>query len=348
MSTIKAINIQHPSSANTNIVMDANGNMTVAGTVIGNNATGNRNKIINGAFDIWQRGTSFTGNAVYTADRWWFVNDAVGASSVTQVDISTLGLGATYCLRAERTSGTNRWVVGTQLETTTLNQCRGKKITLSFKMRKGSALSSDVTVTLGSSSTEAKFGSVVDGGNITVTNASLNTSTFTTFSTTITIPAATAALGIKLEFSASQAGATGAYFDIADVQLEEGTVASPFERRPIALETALCEYYYRKIMAFPGGGAGYGAVSYYGGSSCIIYHGHFTMRTSPNTSYLNNAAMQYYSYAGVWTASTASTTINGTNPYQIASWFTADGDGRGKLLRKNDANPLILVLDSEL
>lgn len=38
----------------------------------------NRNFVINGAFDVWQRGTSFTDDRVFTADRW-FVN-AVGTN----------------------------------------------------------------------------------------------------------------------------------------------------------------------------------------------------------------------------------------------------------------------------
>lgn len=38
-----------------------------------------KNRIINGAFDFWQRGASFTTN-VYGADRW--INVAIGGSVV--------------------------------------------------------------------------------------------------------------------------------------------------------------------------------------------------------------------------------------------------------------------------
>lgn len=263
MSTIKVNTIQHSSGANAAITLATNGavtfsnnvtfasnvaftanNVTIGGNAVSTTGGGSKNKIINGDFSIWQRGTSFTSNDIYTADRWWHVNDAVGSCSVTRVDISTLGFGATYCLRAERTAGTNRWVVGTNLETTTLNQFRGKNITLSFKMRKGSALTSDVAVALYTGATEARYGNSIDGATLTVSNSSLNTSTFTTFSQTIAIPAGTAALGIKLEFSANQTGASGAYFDITDVQLEEGSFVTPFERRLYGQELTLCQRYY--------------------------------------------------------------------------------------------------------
>jgi hypothetical protein len=36
-------------------------------------------------------------------------------------------------------------------------------------------------------------------------------------------------------------------FDIAQVQVEAGPVATPFERRPIAVETALCQRYYELV-----------------------------------------------------------------------------------------------------
>jgi hypothetical protein len=173
------------------------------------------------------------------------INDSVGASSVSQVDISSLGIGTQYALRAERTSGTNRWVVGTQLETIAVKRMLGQTVTFSCKLRKGAALTSNINVTVATSSTEARFGSPIDwtGSDLVVTNASLNTSTFTTFTITFSVPSSSAALGFKVEFSATQTGATNAYFDVTDVQLEIGAKATPFERRHYGFELSLCQRY---------------------------------------------------------------------------------------------------------
>ena len=91
MSTIKAINVQHPSSATINIVNDSSGNvtvgnnLTVAGTgsitgtlgVTGTVAMGSsfkRNRIINGNMVIDQRNAGASGTTVnaFTVDRWTY------------------------------------------------------------------------------------------------------------------------------------------------------------------------------------------------------------------------------------------------------------------------------------
>ena len=56
--------------------------------------TGFKNQIINGAFDVWQRGTSFSTNNVYTADRWIAVANS-GSPTVTRGD-NTFPTGSKY------------------------------------------------------------------------------------------------------------------------------------------------------------------------------------------------------------------------------------------------------------
>ena len=46
-------------------------------------------------------------------------------------------------------------------------------------------------------------------------------------------------------------------FDIANVQIEEGSVATPFEQRPLGLELGLCQRYYESSSYLIGFGGGY-------------------------------------------------------------------------------------------
>jgi hypothetical protein len=78
-------------------------------------------------------------------------------------------------------------------------------------------------------------------------------------------------------------GTSGATFYITGVQLEAGSVASPFERRPYGTELALCQRYYAKLTGaqFAGFGSGYyrsGTAAYV----CVRYP--VTMRASPTAS----------------------------------------------------------------
>jgi hypothetical protein len=210
-----------------------------------------KNRIINGGFDVWQRGTSFPSavHTSYTADRWWVVTDGVGTVNVTRNDISALGLNSQYSLRAERTAGTNRWVIGTQLETSVVKALLGETVTFSCKLREGASLTSNIDITVGTSVSETKFTSVVDGGSFTVPNASLNTTSFTQVSFTFTIPAGSAALGLKIELSATQAGASGAFFEVAEAQLEVGSAATNFDYRFYGTELPLCQRYFARVSA---------------------------------------------------------------------------------------------------
>lgn len=54
---------------------------------------------------------------------------------------------------------------------------------------------------------------------------------------------------LRVSGTASVIGTTGATFYITGVQLEAGPTATPFERRPIGTELALCQRYYQRVNA---------------------------------------------------------------------------------------------------
>ena len=89
MSYLKTINIQHLTSGTNNIVLDANGNMTCAGTVSAGSSMGMRNRIINGDMRIDQRnaGASSTVGAIsgtYYLDRWQGYTSQASKLSIQQ------------------------------------------------------------------------------------------------------------------------------------------------------------------------------------------------------------------------------------------------------------------------
>ena len=116
------------------------------------------NVALNGGFDVWQRGTSFTdgnGTTFYGADRWRIYSTTSGRTWSRQtVSDSTNLLNIQYCQRVARNSGnTATNIIYTIQDVETVNSIpyAGKTVTLSFYARAGanfSAASSALAVQL--------------------------------------------------------------------------------------------------------------------------------------------------------------------------------------------------------
>jgi hypothetical protein len=204
--------------------------------------TGGRNVIINGAFDIWQRGTAGTGG--YLADRWTF-NQAGGGvvaqsqQSFTAGTAPVSGYEGTYFLRANITTAYTDSNITQRVED--VRTLAGQTATVSF-FAKGPA-SSSLLVRL-----SQNFGS---GGSASVSTTA-GTANLTTawqrFQFTVAIPSIsgkTLGASSRLETIFGTGSQTGA-FDLWGVQLEAGSVATPFRRHAPSLqgELAACKRYY--------------------------------------------------------------------------------------------------------
>jgi hypothetical protein len=115
MSTLKSINVVHPSGSTTNIVNDSSGNVTVGNdlTVTGAlvpSSSFKRNRIINGNMLIDQRnaGASVTVNATaqfFPVDRWYAAGQPTdGVFTVQQVSDAPSGSGFTKSIKATVTT----------------------------------------------------------------------------------------------------------------------------------------------------------------------------------------------------------------------------------------------------
>jgi hypothetical protein len=202
------------------------------------------NYIINGGFDIWQRGTSHSSNlgfAPYTADRWQFTYASGSTGTISRSTDIPANVGVQYSLSMAMTNSQDPRMIQ-KIESVNAAPLAGKPVTLSFWAK--STVGSFLLGVFG------QIASATDNWS-SVTNAIYQdvslTSSWQRFSITATIPS-TVANGIQIVFlRASTSGAASTTL-IAGVQLEEGSVATPFRRNAnsIAGELAACQrYYYR-------------------------------------------------------------------------------------------------------
>lgn len=231
--------------------------------------SGSKNRIINGDFEIWQRGTSVTflsGGNAYLADRWSGAPE-YQESRHQRVSVTSpiAGMTARYALRAsssttgEAASGT-RIALGQKIENLNCYDLVGKKISLSFYVKFSSASASASSGDYGrwiayiqfdGTTTDASFNTTSPptstSGLVTINNGSLPT-TWTKYTSTTTVPSGTNNISVRFGFETlgNTSSADTLYYDITNIQLEEGPVASVFERRSYGQELLLCYRYYQK------------------------------------------------------------------------------------------------------
>ena len=209
-----------------------------------------KNFIINGAMEIWQRGTSFTPSAVgYCADRWSFNNNSAATLSRQTTSLTNFQ----YALRVQRNSGstsTSQISVYESLETVSIYPLIGQTITMSFWARAGANFSPSSSAmgayVYSGTGTDQNIqngytsAAVVAGGNSTLTT------TWTKYSVTGTVGSSITELA--LGFTHNPIGTAGAndWFEVTGVQLELGSVATPFSRAGGTLsgELTACQRYY--------------------------------------------------------------------------------------------------------
>jgi hypothetical protein len=214
-----------------------------------------KNKIINGDFGIWQRGTSFSNPASgsYTSDRWAVFYDGTGATrtisqqTFTPATAPVAGYEGTFFYRYLLSAvGTSPNYAFTAQRIEDVRTFAGQTVTYSFWAKAASG------VTLPAPSLRQDFGS---GGSTSVTTyASVNppiTTSWARYTFTIAVPSIsgkTIGTSSYLELQLNLP-VTANTIDIWGVQLEAGSVATQFSTAsggsPQA-ELAMCQrYYYR-------------------------------------------------------------------------------------------------------
>jgi len=244
---------------------------------------GRRNLIINGAMQVAQRGTSASGitGGYFTCDRWIV---GVAASSVvysqSREQDAPAGTGLNYSLKTEVTTADtsldadqrtslNYYIEGYDSQQLNWGTSDGRDATLSFWVKSSETGTYGLAVlTQNGTGRSRSFTYTVDAANTwekKTINIPADTATFSDwFQTT--------AIGVQIRWSfgcgsnrteatgswtagGTTFGATGeknlaaisgATFYLTGVQLELGSVATPFEHRSYGEELQLCQRYFQK------------------------------------------------------------------------------------------------------
>jgi len=226
------------------LAIDAKGRITTASTSAITSNTGFRNRIINGDMRIDQRNAgasqTFTAAAAlaYSVDR--FYGYCTGAN-VTGARVAGTAPNE-FVYRYTGAASVTAIGFGTRLEATNTTDLAGSTATLSVQL--ANSLLTSVTWTAYYATTADAFGTLASPTRTQIATGTFTvTSTLTTYSAQISVPSA-ATTGIEIVFTVG--AQTSGTWTIDNVQLEAGSNATEFERRPFGTELELCQRYFSK------------------------------------------------------------------------------------------------------
>ena len=357
-------------------------NLTVNGNAYPNvGPLSNRNLIINGAMQVAQRGTSSTSSGYHTVDRfyWNFGGGLAGTqsqqtlSSGTPYDegfrkfyrfaISTTASAAnTTCQMVQTVEAQNVATSGWQYASA------DNDVTISFWVRSsvaqtfyGALKTEDGTAQnyvfsfATSSNTWTKVTKTIPGNsNITVNNdngAGLKLIVYAFMGTDysdsgVTVDAWQAYSGSTRvpDMTSTWTTTAGATFDITGVQLEVGSVATPFEHRSYGDELARCQRYYWNV--FLGDTETNSTIAqgtnYNGGTGFFNVYPPVAMRAAPSLE-VSNATNQYIAYSANQSYNISTLTFDSATQPNAMEFSASIGGSQGNavILRRQTVNALL-------
>ena len=348
-----AIAVLEGDSLPTDVVSPVSGDSLVYNGTDWVNGPRSGNAIINGDFGVWQRGTSFTGvvgSGIYTSDRWRYAilgggSATIDRQSFTPDDVNAIGYGdAEYYLRWDTTDVTSMTTNFLHNRIEDVRTFAGQTVTVSFWAKASSSYNMVVQLS-------QQFGSGGSSAANVGDTVSLTTS-WTRHSVTLDVASMSgktigASSYVELRFF-GDVTATRTY-DIWGVQLEAGSVATPF--RPAgggskAAELALCQRYFQSyggdaVAQFFGSGL---AVS--GTLAAFSFLTQTALRAAPTITFSN---VTHFSCATPTGGLVACTNLTANNAATSSVGLTATigssllAAGNGSLLRANTTDAKIFA-----
>jgi hypothetical protein len=291
-----------------------------------------KNRVLNGNFNIWQRGTALstiTTTSTYYPDQWRADFDGTGTNlSIERMSFSpgqtSVPDNPLYYLEASVSiAATGQTVLALDQRIESCFTFSGQTATVSFWAKADTSRTLSVRLDRyygsGGSPSSADIG--LAGG---AQSFSLTTS-WQKFTATFSIPSISGKtlgtngddwISVLFLFPIN----SGFTIDIAHVQFEQGSNATQFEYRPYAIELALCQRYFESIVA----GSGYGPLATGGWVSGgapnyvgIAFARFASKRTIPTVTFPDPAGNYYMNVA---TNGQVSTAMSAVGAGTLTSW----------------------------
>jgi len=329
---------------------------------------GRRNILINGNMEVNQR--SFSSNTgrtqfTYAGDRWIFAkNDVVNydssynSFSVGQTDVPGAKAYHEFTLNSAG-SGTDFVRLEQRIEDVTT--AAGEQVTLSFWARSntGSGFTLDADgITAGPVEIMQYFGTGGTPSSVVetdfATSITLNT-TWTKYTYTATLPSVSGkTIGtdgndhLRLIIGTMMDDDAGNGIQIAQVQLERGDTATPFEHRSYAEELSLCQRYFNNIVDYYGTNVTglFMTAAYATDNTYTVYQYPVEMRAPPTFSY-GGAYTDFKSRHGNNVTPSNITTHGYGSKRQIALGFTATATAGSAGWMESVSSDAYMYLDAE-
>lgn len=233
-----------------------------------------RNLLDNGGMQIQQRGTgtvtcaqnSAITSAAFGADRWGCIANVASGAGQAAASVTTPPAGYSGTMKLWRNSGalTQPVCMMQAIPTTRSTSVAGQPVTLSFTAKALAGLAADngsvitANIFTGTGSDEKILATPTASPAITpawtgIATAQAQSQTITTTFTRYTMPTITlastvteVAVAICFTPTATGAGATDG-FEITGIQLEKGTISTPFEFLSFPIEQANAYRYFYKL-----------------------------------------------------------------------------------------------------
>jgi hypothetical protein len=237
-------------AARTLLAVPAASGGTLTGPTInsanGGPLAGLRNRIINGDMRVDQRKsgaatTTSTSAWTYTVDRWYSYSAGATVSGTRAAGTAP----NQYVYRFTGAASVTGVGFGQRIEANNIYDLQSGTVTLSVDL--ANSLLTSVTWTAYYPTSADSYGTFASPTRTSIATGTFSvTNTTTRYSAQITLPA-NAANGLEIVFSVG--AQTSGTWTVGGVQIEGGSTATPFERRPTGMETSLCQRYYYKTLS---------------------------------------------------------------------------------------------------